>query len=188
MELVRGDTLEECWDDLDRECKDSVCNQLQSMLANLRRLQQSPQDHFIGHIGRQPLLDIIFEGSRSSPNSSFESVSAFHDWFTTLKRRAGIEGPHLYRSWLPDNVPIVFTHSDLHRSNILVSREISGSPRVLSIIDWHQSGWYPAYWEYCKARWTTQIGDSWEQEYLPKILDSFSGYDEWDYFVLRLGV
>lgn len=91
------------------------------------------------------------------------------------------------RSGLPDNVPIKFTHGDLSRSNIIVSPE--GAPaHVAAIVDWHQAGWLPEYWEFCKARWTTHIGEEWETDYLPKILTQYEGYDYWDYFVLKLGV
>ncbi|KAK1147618.1 hypothetical protein N8T08_000960 [Aspergillus melleus] len=46
-------------------------------------------------------------------------------------------------------VPVVFTHDDLVPHNIL----LSPGPNlvVAAIIDWGQSGWYLAYWEYCKA-------------------------------------
>jgi hypothetical protein len=100
-------------------------------------------------------------------------------------RQPGIE-QHPMRSLLPDNVPIVFTHGDLHRGNIIISSK--GVPRVLAIVDWHQSGWYPAYWAFCKALWTTAIGDEWESKYLPMIMDSWDCYGPWDYFVLSLGV
>ena len=84
-----------------------------------------------------------------------------------------------------DGEPITFSHGDLHRSNILVSSE--GCPRVLALVDWHQGGWLPAYWEFCKARWTTRIGDEWEVKYLPMIMEPYKRYNSWDYFVLRLG-
>lgn len=49
MELIKGDTLEERWDDMDSGEKDSVCTQLRAILTSLRRLQQDPQDSFIGN-------------------------------------------------------------------------------------------------------------------------------------------
>jgi hypothetical protein len=92
-----------------------------------------------GHVGKQPLLDIIFTDSDSPTAGPFESVSIFHDWFTTaygLIQNVQDASPHPYRSFLPDNVPIVFTHADLHPSNIILS---SGpNPQVIAIIDWHQ--------------------------------------------------
>lgn len=63
-----------------------------------------------------------------------------------------ITGP--YRDMLPDDFDIHFTHANLIPVDIMVSKD---SPcRVLAIIDWEQSGWYPAYWELCKAELTTE--------------------------------
>ena len=92
------------------------------------------------------------------------------------------------RKFLSDDTPISFTHGDLHRSNIMVSAKEDGSIRIRAIIDWHQAGWLPSYWEYCKARWTASTGQEWEEVYLPKIVERYENYDYWDYFVLRLGV
>lgn len=41
---------------------------------------------------------------------------------------------------------IVFTHADLHPSNILVD-----AGKLSGIVDWQFAGFYPAYWEYTKA-------------------------------------
>lgn len=143
----------------------------------------------LGHVGRQPLLDVIFTSSCSPTAGPFTSVPEFHVWFTsTFGSRASEpnRSPHPYRSNLPDDVTIVFTHADLHPSNIMLSA--SPNPRVLSIIDWHQSGWYPDYWECCKALWTSAIGGEWRCKYVPMFLDHQDCYDYWDYFVLARGV
>lgn len=42
--------------------------------------------------------------------------------------------------------PPVFTHGDLNPFNILVNGD-----RVVGILDWEFSGWYPYYWEYTSA-------------------------------------
>lgn len=143
----------------------------------------------IGHIGGQPLSDVIFDSSFVKPPGLFPNVSAFHDYFSTdfgLSKDLGVHPPHEFRHHLPDQDSIVFTHADLHPSNILVST--GRNPRVVSIVDWHQSGWYPAYWEYCKARWTSRIGGEWKAEYLPMFLDRHDCYDYFDYFCLCRGV
>jgi Phosphotransferase enzyme family len=145
-----------------------------------------------GHIGRQPLLDIIFTSSSCSTAGPFPTVSSFHDFFVdprSAHNHASGELPHPMRSELCDNAAIKFTHGDLHPSNIIVSTGGDGaSPCIVAIVDWHQSGWFPEYWEYCKARWTAKIGDEWEVEYLPRFLEPSKQYDYWDYFVLSLGV
>lgn len=62
------------------------------------------------------------------------------------------EGFLEYRPNLPDDCSIRFAHGDLHRSNILIKRTPGGLPEIAGIVDWEMSGWYPAYWDYCKAR------------------------------------
>jgi aminoglycoside phosphotransferase (APT) family kinase protein len=53
---------------------------------------------------------------------------------------------------LPDTARICLTHGDLNLANILVLRSPDGSQiSVSGIVDWEQAGWYPDYWEYCKA-------------------------------------
>lgn len=44
------------------------------------------------------------------------------------------------------------THGNLHRSNVMVSRdERDGGIKAEAILDIKMSGWYPAYWELVKA-------------------------------------
>ncbi|KAI1339670.1 kinase-like protein [Xylariaceae sp. FL0016] len=43
---------------------------------------------------------------------------------------------------------IVFTHGDLHSSNIIIQDDLS-----VVILDWYTAGFYPAYWEWYKATW-----------------------------------
>jgi hypothetical protein len=81
------------------------------------------------------------------------------------------------REQLPDDTGIKFTHGDLHRSNIIVDTACR-PPRVVTIVDWEQSGWYPEYWEERKAFLTTLPSDDWAKVYLPKILKSYKS-TEW---------
>lgn len=39
----------------------------------------------------------------------------------------------------------VFTHADLHPSNIVIDRG-----RLSGLVDWECAGFYPEYWEYTK--------------------------------------
>jgi len=123
----------------------------------------------------------------------FANVEAFHDTLVTLPfpKARGPNNPHPYRVFLPDDVPTVFTHGDLHRSNIMITPPSQGcSARVLAIIDWCQSGWLPSYWEYNKACWAGDTGTGeWVTKYIPLFLDRDDDvYEYWDYFMLRMGV
>ncbi len=83
------------------------------------------------------------------------SIKSFNDWLlaTATRQRPGptgiITGPDLLREYLPDTGDVYFTHGDLTLGNVLIAGDI-GCRRVVGIVDWEQSGWYPEYWEYCK--------------------------------------
>lgn len=119
----------------------------------------------------------------------FAGVTEFHDWLSSLTKCL-FPDPSLVpddpmRHLMPDNARIILSHGDLRRSNIMVSR---GTPcQVLAIIDWHQSGWYPAYWEYCKAVYTAIPDGEWEAEYIPRFLEVPGCYDYWWFYARTLG-
>ncbi len=58
------------------------------------------------------------------------------------------------------------THADLHRGNNIVSS--TNPPEIVAIVDWGQAGWYPDYWEYCKAAYTSYHSGNWR---IPEFLD-----------------
>ncbi|CVL07615.1 uncharacterized protein FMAN_14494 [Fusarium mangiferae] len=180
MQLVEGVTLEKRWDSLSRQDKVGVCEQLRDMVDELRRVKREPEDEFLGQINRGPLQDAVFADGIRPKAGPFLSVKEFHDWFSFLIRRQAASGPHWegykledipdpYRQLLPDDPGVVFTHADLHPSNIMVSE---GSPcRINAMIDWHQSGWYPDYWEFYKAEYTNHWESEWVQECIPMFLN-----------------
>lgn len=71
---------------------------------------------------------------------------------------------------MPDDGAIKLTHGDLHRGNIIVSS--TSPPQILAIVDWAQAGWYPDYWEYCKACFTACYSGEWRSQWIPKFLDT----------------
>jgi thiamine kinase-like enzyme len=87
---------------------------------------------------------------------------------------------------MPDDAEVVFTHADLHPSNIIVSKDAE-SPKVLAILDWRQSGWYPDYWEFCKAAYTAEVHSEWMVVYLPTFLKEPGCLDTWDDYARAFG-
>jgi thiamine kinase-like enzyme len=81
-----------------------------------------------------------------------------------------------------DDSPIILTHGDLHRSNIIVSE--SSPVHVRAIIDWEQFGWYPEYWEYCKTISTVHYDDEWRSAgWVNKVLAPRpDAYDLFDFY------
>ena len=95
----------------------------------------------------------------------------FNDWLSWLPQKRlpdSLKYDDPYRPFLPDTGAIKLTHGDLHRANIIIST--TRPPRVLAVVDWGQSGWYPDYWEYCKALYTSRIGEEWRDQWIPKFL------------------
>jgi len=105
------------------------------------------------------------------PAGPFPSVKDFNDY---LMEELWIgERPHPMRPGVPDDIPIMFTHADLTPSNVIVSSSASGPHTILAIVDWHQSGWYPAYWEACKSISNADPNSEWGQG-LPFVLRPYN--------------
>ncbi|EDU49688.1 conserved hypothetical protein [Pyrenophora tritici-repentis Pt-1C-BFP] len=174
------------WESLSEEAKKEVCKQLRSMVNSLRKLEQDPSDQFVGRIDRKPLLDVVFTDGVKPPAGPFNTAKEFHDWLSVLFKEPGkLHFPDPFRGSLPDNSRIVFTHADLHPSNIMVSA--NGSSHVLAIIDWHQSGWYPEYWEYCKALYTADFTKEWALEYVPQFVNVVEFFEDWLWYPRSMG-
>ena len=54
-------------------------------------------------------------------------------------------------------MPPKFTHCDLNPCNILARKG-----KVVGLIDWEFSGWYPDYWEYTSAWFGSVIRTDWQ--------------------------
>ncbi|KAK6526977.1 hypothetical protein TWF281_010173 [Arthrobotrys megalospora] len=175
LECIAGRQLEEVYDELSHEDKLEICGQIKMAKVALGRLQQDPHEKFLGSIGRQPLLDVICENDDNLAGP-FLTVAAFHDWLNdrVLRRFPDPEATMPLRKMLPDNALIVFSHGDLHPKNILISP--AKLSKIVAIVDWHQSGWYPSYWERCKAEWGN-LGD-WANKYLPEALENSEHSDQ----------
>ncbi|KAF7899003.1 uncharacterized protein EAF01_008216 [Botrytis porri] len=128
-----------------------------------------PQDPFIGSLSRGHLSDIIIESQ--PPGGLFAIIKQFSECFSSLPwlgftLASNFKDP--WREYLPDDGSIKPTPGDLYRGNIIVSP--TTPPRALAIIDWAHCGWFPDYWEYCKAAHTCLYGGKWLNKWFPKFL------------------
>lgn len=83
----------------------------------------------------------------------FNSVKDFNDYLLCPSQPSAAQ-TFPERAYLTDVFSIVFTHADLHPSNVIVSN--TKPAQILAIVDWEQSGWFPGYWEYAKIINTRQ--------------------------------
>jgi hypothetical protein len=228
MVMPEGDVLADRWEGMSEMERGGVCTQLRLIMTEWRRLRLGGVGFvgeceqfakalecdmrmltaILGSVDNGPLGDLVFQGCTNAgapPPGPFPTAAAFHDYFVTMavsmtqSRYADVGAGQIRYTphhLFPDDVPVVFTHGALHPRNIIVSA--GPNPRLVSVIGWEQAGWYPAYWELCKARLECSrhggLG-SWETRYLPWILDveglsrethgwqvgSLCQY--WDYFV-----
>ncbi|KAF1951287.1 phosphotransferase enzyme family protein [Byssothecium circinans] len=175
MEAISGRTLESVAGDRRKRPR-----------PHLLRAPDHPQQR---SITRGRLYDRAISDRYMAEAGPFTSVKEFHDWFSSLYLRRVPDPeniPDPYRQDLPDDSEIVFTHGDLHPSNILLSLE--QPVKVVAIVDWEQSGWLPAYWEDRKAHFTSDSFGEWSEKYLPMIMDQYpSTWEAWNYYSLSMG-
>jgi|TARA_R110002003_G_scaffold214_40_gene16330 hypothetical protein len=104
-------------------------------------------------------------------------------WRRHVPDPGSIEDP--WRDLLPDDGPILLTHGDLRPANIIVTAK--GPVKVVAIVDWEQAGWYPDYWEYCKAMFTASYDGEW-RGWVDRFLDPHVGpVEAFDFYTFTLG-
>lgn len=105
----------------------------------------------------------------------FQTIQEFHFWLRRdlkpedLKNREKDQDWHDAQDMMSKQdgpwPPPCFIHGDINPFNILVR-----GGKVVGIIDWEFSGWYPHYWEYTSAWFGNRTKTEW-QEKLDQILD-----------------
>ncbi|KAH6645375.1 kinase-like domain-containing protein [Truncatella angustata] len=164
MSLVEGDQLNTRWSDLSEGERQAVCQELRKMVEAWKAVEQDGDCRYLGCLGKRPFNEVCLKDYAAlvGPFEGVDAVQQFHNV-------CGIE--------IHDEIPIHFTHADITPVNILLGP--GPQPKVAAILDWGQAGWYPMYWEYCKAhRVTLEPEDfdaasqnAWSERYLPLVVD-----------------
>lgn len=146
-------TIQECWHTLSSEEKQGIVRQVSEYIQQLHCLTPPPElSSKVSAVKGGPRRDVRI--SSSTLFGPFEDVADFHRCL-----RGGVESDavrEIFGEKVADvhNRPyaIRFTHGDLGVQNILVR-----DGKVVAIIDWECSGWYPEYWEYTKAHYNSAL-------------------------------
>ncbi|OAA38530.1 Protein kinase-like domain protein [Cordyceps fumosorosea ARSEF 2679] len=145
MDFVEGQSLDEAWVAYTEDERRSVIAQLQDHMSQLRSFKGS----FIGCIDGTPCQDQYFYSEKEN-YGPYQTEQEFNQGIIDVMRK---QGPYTFTEWRCDvwedvmkNHEIVLTHNDFDPRNILVR-----GAKVVAILDWEFSGFYPEYWEYCKA-------------------------------------
>ena len=176
MEQMQGESLGKVWSMLSASDHESILNQLRAMLHELRSLTP-PSGIGVQSCEGGSLRDP--RNVRSRPRfGPFKSIAEFHLWLRGHLQPTQVKDDRLEESEWQEIVdmaakqdkpwpPPVFTHGDLNPSNILVR-----GPKVIGIIDWECSGWYPHYWEYTSA-WCGNVTRGAWQSIIHNFLDPY---------------
>src|SRR3569833_495851 len=158
MEFIEGDQLDKVWDGFCDEEKQAVIGQLRCHFEELRKIKSV----FIGSVDGTACEGLLFE-DRPGAYGPYQTEAAFNEGLIEALHDSD-SGP--WASMVFDMIrnimkahEIVLTHGDFDPRNILVQ----GS-KVVAILDWELAGFYPDYWEYCKALRRPDWNSGWSKE------------------------
>ncbi|KAI1421887.1 kinase-like domain-containing protein [Xylaria sp. FL1777] len=178
MEFKEGNRLSELWKDMPEDDKQAIVCQLKHIFTEVRNI---PSPGIFGSANGSQLEHRFFLSSQKDPavTGPFREEKEFA-MAMALRAKKIWEGTR-YRGWhsefLARHLPTVlsghtsvFTHADLQRKNILISKHISedgktSSLHVSAILDWEDSGWYPNYWEYAGNFIDFAWNDDWPEKF-----------------------
>lgn len=145
MDYVEGENLDKAWLRYTEDEKSSVISQLRDYMVQLRQ----SKGNFIGSIDGTACNDQFFFHDPQG-YGPFQTEEEFNKGVVQAMKH---DQPSTFVSvrcdvWLNNlkGHSTILSHNDLDPRNILVQ----GS-KIVAIIDWEFAGYYPEYWEYCKA-------------------------------------
>jgi len=180
MSFMPGLGLEEAWLGFEDHQKRDISCQLDDILSELRSLP-FPENQPLGGVQGEGCKDM-----RRNIRVSSEPIMTpkeFEDFIFSKPRFGSPVYINFLRSFSPSvqTVPnCVFTHGDVRPANIKVEQNEDGGWKVVGIIDWESSGFYPAYWESLKItnNLSTIEGSDWYM-YLPKCVSPLQCPTRW---------
>ncbi|KAJ4988693.1 phosphotransferase [Stagonosporopsis vannaccii] len=154
MDFIEGECLADVWDGFDDGQKEEIIFQLRHYFSQLREIKGT----FIGSVDGTACEDQLFTDVPSA-FGPYKDEAAFNEGIIAALKAMSSGG------WLEticDMVSslrgheIVLTHGDISPRNIMVH----GS-KVVAILDWELSGYYPEYWEHSKALYRPDWQSGW---------------------------
>lgn len=144
MTRLRGQMLHEVLHLMSYAERDRLADDLGSYVTQLRKIPNHTAYMFCNALGG-PIVDHRIPDMSGGP---FNSESDFNNHLTSHLGCSSAEA--LGEENVPQGHRSYFTHSDFHRTNLLIDRG-----RLSGIIDWECAGYLPEYWEFTKAMYTT---------------------------------
>ncbi|RPA79512.1 kinase-like protein [Ascobolus immersus RN42] len=170
MSYIEGDALSAIWDTLDQSQKESIVMELKGYIQQLRMLK--PKQYFIGPYDGSHCRAAMFTASWGYTNEKYGPFNSEEEFNEGIVKALSDRFPPYARPPPGQIVPkdyilvqsvralhgheSVFTHADLHGGNILVK-----DGKIVAILDWGEAGYWPEYWEFCRAHFLTSWSDDW---------------------------
>ncbi|KAI0399465.1 kinase-like domain-containing protein [Xylaria palmicola] len=176
MSLIPGQDLEHAWPELNDAQKQNVSSQIDELLLELRSLP--PSGAQLGDVEGGGCKD-----ARRATRVNSEPIwdaEQFQDFVFAGSRTHSTVYNGLLRQLRPASAKCVFTHGDLRPANIMADRSDDGDWRVVGLIDWEASGFYPEYWECVKMTNNLSPTEDFDwYKYLPKSVSHQQYPIEW---------
>lgn len=148
MTIISGIPLEQKWNRLDDEAKESICLQLWDLISKVRNiarpheLEGPYQCAADGSLSRDPMLEDLQEPRRPL-TSDWELRARIYERYLNF---GGSRYENQLLNMLPRSERSVFINADIVPRNIIVDEQNN----FTGILDWESVGWYPEYWEYAQ--------------------------------------
>ena len=168
MSRIDGAQIGWNWGARTEESKRRVLEHLKAYIQEMRALSPVSSGKVEGVDGGKVYDMRISGGVRGF--GPFESVGDFHSFITDDFKASPTQFPEineLLAMYGGSKYTTCFTHGDLSCANILVKGD-----KVVGIVDWDTSGWYPEYWEYMSA-WTVNPYFMFWQDEVAKFLKEY---------------
>ncbi|OAL49339.1 kinase-like protein [Pyrenochaeta sp. DS3sAY3a] len=160
LQYIKGIDLESAWIQnlLSVDQKKAIVDELAGFTRQLRELEP-PQKGIVASADLNSCVDYRIGTRPVGPFSSHEEFHTFLRGNIPLEDCGKVYGQQVLQCH-SNYYRTCFTHSDLTQRNIIVD-----NGRIVAIIDWAFSGWYPEYWEYTKGHYGLLNIADWYSEF-----------------------
>jgi hypothetical protein len=148
LEYIKGQDLGCAWrqDLLFADQKKAIIDELAGYVSQLRNLQP-PQTGIVASAESNSCLDYRIGTRLVGPFPNHEEFHTFLRGHIPLEDCRKVYGQQVFQCH-SRHYRTCFSHSDLAQRSIIVD-----DGKIVAIIDWAFSGWYPEYWEFTKAHY-----------------------------------
>ncbi|KAL9104489.1 MAG: hypothetical protein Q9163_000582 [Psora crenata] len=159
MSRLVGSPIGQNWLRQFDQSKSRLLEQLRDYIHEMRILK--PTSGKVEGVDGSKLYDMRIPGGING-FVPFDTIPDFHSFLTGGIRLSSDQFPEvneLVTMYEDSEYTTRFTHGDLSNTNIFVDGD-----KVVGIIDWDTSGWYPEYWEYMTAWNVNPYNEFWRDE------------------------